>query len=118
MAEQKLNSKFVMADRKNTKIICIVEEKQFYTKNMVGKSGIIYRCANRKCKSRVTLKNNGECIKLLSAQAHNPEENCEQRCIDLVALEKMKRDAMNLHNIASGSTITKSREIFKQAIIE
>lgn len=41
---------------------------------------------------------NGECIRMSSAHAHNHEENCEQRFIDLVAVEKMQRDAMNLHN--------------------
>lgn len=118
MAEQNLTFKFVMGDRKNTQYLYIVEEKQLYTKNVPGKSGIIYRCANRQCKSRVIVKNDLNCIKLPTAQPHNHDNNCEQRFIDLVAVQKMKNDAIDLHNIASGSTITKSREIYKSAIIE
>lgn len=114
--EQKFRSRIVMSERINTQFLYVFEEKQLYSKNLDGKTGDIYVCVNRsmKCKSRVILENNGECVKL----ARHHENDCEQRFNNLVANKRMAQLATDLHSIASSSNITKSREILKQAMIE
>lgn len=115
-----MRCQIVMGEKINTQFLYVFEEKQLHSKNISGKSGDIYVCVDRagKCKSRVILTKNDECVKLTRHQPHNHTNDCEQRFTNLLANERMAKLATELHSIASGSNITKSREIFKQAMLE
>lgn len=114
-----LEHTFVMGERKNTQFLYIFLEKQLYTFNANGVAGKIYRCANRKCKSRRIYKESEKkCIKSSSAHEHNHADDCESRYKNLLALQDMKKNASDLCSIASGSRMTKSRDIYKQAILK
>lgn len=119
MASVVVEHQFVMGERVNSTFLYVKEERQLYTFNANGKLGKTYRCANRSCKSRVIfIETKSECVKLSSASDHNHSDNCEERFVNLVAMEQMKRAAMDLHTIAGGSKLTKSRAIYNSAIIE
>lgn len=114
-----LEHTFVMGERKNTQFLYIFSEKQLYTFNANGVLGKIYRCANRKCKSRLIFKESEKkCVKQSTAVNHNHTDDCESRFNKLLALEKMKTIASDLSSVASGSRMMKSRDIYKQAFIE
>lgn len=82
------------------------------------KLGANYRCANRQCPSRVIKKSDTECVKLLTAKPHNHSDSCAQRFKNLKAKQTIRNQARDIHAIASGSRITSSNAIFKDAIIK
>lgn len=118
MAEEKFKCRLVMGDKKHQKLLYIFHEKQLFKRNAVGKNGTIYVCVHPKCTARYTTMNDVEYVKNKNFVPHNHEENAEQRFYNLAANEQIVTHAMNLNSIASGSGITKSREIYKQAMIE
>lgn len=113
---------FVMGDRIDTKYLFV--EKQFFTKNCIGKKGEIWWCANRKCYARLLYDIvEKKLSRLLSAKPHcdecvsNETKNVE-RFTNLLAIQQMKIAAMDLNTVTSGSLLTKSRDIFKDVMIK
>lgn len=112
-----MQSAFVMGEKRNWKFLYIFEEKQFYTFNSNGTKGKIYRCANRNCKCRVLI-NSDEIVTRSNSVAHNHTDDCEQRYKKLQAMEAIKQQCASLSTIASGKRMLKTRDIFKQVIVE
>ena len=108
---------FVMGEKKNWRFLYVLSEKQFYTLNATGAKGKIYRCHDRKCKCRVLLKDNNEVIRWNDA-THSHENDCEDRYKTLKAMQAIKDQCASLSTVASGKRMMKTRDIFKQAIIE
>lgn len=118
MASNPITFEIVMGDRVDTHFLYVFEEQQLYTKHSVCKEGTKYRCANRKCPSKLIKKSDTECVKPLNAKPHNHTDSLEKIFFNLKAKQTMKNEALDLHSVAGGSRITKSREIYKKAMLQ
>lgn len=109
-----LTHSLIEGERENSTFLYVHDEKQFYTCNAEGKDGKIYRCQNRKCKSRVTLTKDHVCEKL-EEHPHNHEDDCAKEYKELVFLNEMKRKCRDKGIIASGASL---RDIYNQVMAE
>lgn len=107
-----------MSNRINGRYLYVHDEKQFYTFNANGKRGKIYRCRNRKCKSRVMITVEDVCIKLNNTANHNHVDTCEDEMKKLSAMQKIKNKLSNLSAGDSGSKVVKPRDVFKEVIVQ
>lgn len=118
MASTHITAEIVTGHKANTKFLYVFEEEQFYTRDGDVKLGKNWRCKNRKCSSRVIQINDIEFVKLNTAKPHNHTDSCAQEFVNLQGRQTMRNDAANIHAIASGSRITSSNAIWKNALIK
>lgn len=113
-----LKYEIVKAKRVDAEYLYVFSEKRFYTYNAMVKKGKAYRCHNRNCKSRVILKPDLLCVKLITASEHSCVKDCEDEFKKFRAIQAMKLKCVDISSVASGKRMTVARSIYKEVIAQ
>lgn len=120
MAYTSVTAEIVIA-RGNGKFLYCHDDEKYYTRDGSVKEGANYKCRNRKCSARL-VKPNGpdhiETIRLAKSKPHNHNNSDKADFINLKAKQSMRETASNVHSIASGPSVTSSKAIYDEVIIE
>lgn len=99
--------------RRNSKVLYVKDEKQFYIRKSEAKGRIYYTCYVKTCKSRVTLEN-GLCRKAPDFVEHDHSDQCELHA-ELKALNQIKEQCSDIANtLGAPSAVSGIRENFRK----
>lgn len=107
----KFNYEFVVGTKKNSKFLYLIDEKQLFRKNEVYKGTVTYKCIENTCKSRMCVKENGDCVKPKKVQQHNHGSN-EKKRQELQVLNDIKDEFMK-----PSSVCFKPKKIFDMNVV-
>lgn len=111
----------IPGDRKGSKFIYTVDEKQLYVfKDRIG-HGESWRCIKYrqyKCNARIIRRPIGDTIKIKNSPEHTHACNSEQRFVNCKALNSAVKKCMDLSTLANGPRLAKASAVFSSVMVE
>lgn len=89
--------------RRNSKVLYIIDEKQFYLQKSEAKGRQYYTCYERNCKSRVILEK-GQCRKATDFIEHNHRDQ-QQLYDELKALNEIKDKCLDVSSTLGAANV-------------